>query len=295
MNVVRKSGLVALVALNLSCGGGSSSPTPATPPTTVAAVPSPSPTVAPSAAPSPSAATACRFGKGTPDTFCARRSAVMLGDIDRAIDRAIQAHPTFFNTGDSVGPGAYRVLRSAEYHQAVVAELQAAGFCAETDTTTVSVRNGTEFSEDYDIILGTGHVRRGDGSYRQTCSPPSFPLDAADVIAYVRVAFYSIRCPEGVAIPRNGEDKLPIGCTGFVTASPKTKDNLDVNERLVGSRIDWTLEQEGEKVRVSDFEGQAFNKIVFAASGGHYNLCAEVKGIKGCQFGEVVEQTKVVP
>lgn len=280
--------MAALVATALSCSGGSSSPSaPASGPSPTAAAPSPSPSTAPSAPASPAAA-ACKYGKGTPDTFCARRIPALLAEVETAVDRLVQQHPEYFNVNDTNGPAGYKVLKPLEYHQGVVSNLQSAGFCAETDTTTVSVRNGVEFSEDYDILLGTGHVRRGQGTYRQTCSPPSFPLDPADVIAYVRVAFYSIRCEAGIEVPRNGEDRLPVGCTGFVTATPKTRDNLDVNENLIGNRVDWTFEQEGEHVRVNDFPDVAFNKILTAVNAGHWLLCAEIKGIKGCQFGEVV-------
>jgi len=189
---------------------------------------------------------------------------------------------------DQNGTGGYKVLKPAEYYQGVTASLQSAGFCAETDSVSVSVRNGIDFSEDYDILLGTGHVRRGQGSYRQTCTPPSFPLDASQVISYIRVAFYSIRCPEGVEVPRNAEDKLPVGCTGFVTATPKTKDNLDVKQGLIGTQIDWTFEQEGEHVRLNEFgDDVPFNKVLTAVNLGHWTLCATVKAFRGCQFGEV--------
>jgi hypothetical protein len=227
---------------------------------------------------------------GDPDTFCVRKGAALLPDVDAAIDRVVQQHPDWFVLTDQNGTGGYKVLKPAEYYQGVTASLQSAGFCAETDTVSVSVRNGIDFSEDYDILLGTGHVRRGQGSYRQTCTPPSFPLDASQLISYIRVAFYSIRCPEGIAVPRNAEDKLPLGCTGFVTATPKTKDNLDVKQGLIGTQIDWTFEQEGEHVRLTDFADDVpFNKILFAANAGHWTLCATVKAFRGCQFGEVVE------
>ena len=281
--------MVSLVATALSCSGGSSpsAPAPAPAPSATAAVPSPAPSVAPSTGPTP-AATACRFGMGSADTVCGRQSPALLGNMDAAIDALVQKHPDWFNQNDVNGPGGYKVLASvADYHQGVVDNLRAAGMCAETDTTAVSVRGGVDFSEDYDILLATGHIRRGSGSYRQTCTPPSFPLDLSQVISYVRVAFYSIRCPDGVPLPRNGEDKLYVGCTGFVTATAKTKDNIDVNPNLVGNQIDWTLEQENEYIRVSDFADVAFNKIVFAANPGVYALCAQIKTFRGCQYGEV--------
>jgi hypothetical protein len=208
--------------------------------------------------------------------------------VDAAIDRVVQQHPEWFITSDQNGTGGFKVLKPTEYYQSVTSSLQSAGFCAETDTVSVAVRNGIDFSEDYDILLGSGHIRRGAGSYRQTCTPPSFPLDASQLISYVRVAFYSIRCPDGIELPRNAEDKLFVGCTGFVTATPKTKDNLDVKQGLIGTQIDWTFEQEGEHVRLNDFADDVpFNKILTAVNPGHWTLCATVKAFKGCQFGEV--------
>ena len=286
LRIVPTGLLAALAATASTCGGGSSpsAPVAATSPSVAPA--SPSPTVAPSAPASP-AATACKYGMGDPDTFCARKNAALLPDVDAAIDSVVQQHPDWFIMSDQNGPGGYKVLKPAEYYQGVTASLQSAGFCAETDTVSVSVRNGIDFSEDYDILLGTGHVRRGQGSYRQTCSPPSFPLDASQLISYIRVALYSIRCPDGVEVPRNAEDRLPIGCTGFVTATPKTKDNLDVKRGLIGDQIDWTFEQEGEHVRLNDFADVPFNKTAVGIKPGHWNLCATVKGFQGCQFGEV--------
>jgi hypothetical protein len=294
LRIVPTGLLAALAATALTCGGGSSPSAPVAATSPGAAPASPSPTVAPSASASP-VATACKYGKGDPDTFCERRNAVLLPDVDAAIDRVVEQHPDWFILTDQNGPGGYKVLKQPEYYQGVTASLQSAGFCAETDTVSVSVRNGTDFSEEYDILLGTGHVRRGQGSYRQTCTPPSFPLEASDLIAYVRVAFYSIRCPDGVEVPRNAEDRLPLGCTGFVTATPKTKDNLDVKRGLIGDQVDWTFEQEGEHVTLNDFADVPFNKILFGANAGHWLLCATVKTFKGCQFGEVVQPTTTTP
>ena len=44
-----------------------------------------------------------------------------------------------------------------------------------------------------------------------------------------------------VTPPRNADNVLPIGCTGFVTATAKDKDNLDVDPRLVPTTIRWTV------------------------------------------------------
>src|SRR5262249_26100085 len=226
--------------------------------------------------------------------FCNRQTAALLGNVDAAIDATVQQHPDWFNQNDINGPAGYKVLRpAADYYGAVVANLQGAGMCAETDTASLSVRNGTEFSEDYSLLLSTGHIRRGTGSYRQTCTPPSFPLELSQLISYVRVAFYSIKCPDGVATPRNGDGKLPVGCTGLVTATAKTKDNIDVNPGLVGNKIDWTLAQDGDFLHVTDFPDVDFNKIAYGANSGPFALCAQIKTYSGCLYGEVSEPTPV--
>ena len=50
-----------------------------------------------------------------------------------------------------------------------------------TPTTAPRRRSGSratnDFSEDYDMLLSSGHMRRGDGAYRQTCTPATFPVD----------------------------------------------------------------------------------------------------------------------
>ena len=117
----------------------------------------------------------CPFGFGTLETFCGRSGAQFAGEVDAAIDRLVQQQPDYFNTSDTNGPSSFKVLKPHEYHVGVVAALQTRGFCAETDDATVVVKNSNIFSETYDILLGTGHIRRG--GYRESCNPPSFPVD----------------------------------------------------------------------------------------------------------------------
>jgi len=152
----------------------------------------------------------------------------------------------------------------------------------------VSVRNSRNFSETWDILQPSGHVRRGNRAYVQTCSPPAFPVEPAEAIAYVRVAFFGIQCEDGITPPRNGENVLPIGCRGFVTATPKQRNNADVPAHIVGSDISWRLDQSGDPVIVHDDPHNAFNKTVVALNAGRYSLCATSHGVEGCQHAEVV-------
>jgi len=232
---------------------------------------------------------ACRYGLGTLDTTCARRTGQFEPDVNAAIDRVAVRHPEYFDTSVNQGTGEWRVLRSRDYLEGVVAELERVRFCAETDeVSAVALKNGSEFSETYDVLLPTGHVRRGNRAYQETCSPPSFPVVPAEAIAYVRVAFYSITCEEGITPPRNGENVLPLGCRGFVTATPKQRNNEDVPRHIIGSDIAWRIEQAGDVVGVRDDESNAFNKVLVGRNPGRYSLCATSHGIEGCQHAEVV-------
>jgi hypothetical protein len=221
------------------------------------------------------------------DTTCVRGAPVFLEKIDAAIDQLVQQRPELFNLEDAAGPGSYQVLDTTQYYAGVVKNLEAMAFCANADNNQVQLKNSNEFSEHYDILLSSIHIRRGNGSYRATCNPPAFPLDAADLIDGVRVAFFGFDCPAGVEVPKNGAGQLPVGCVGFVTATPKTKDNKDVDPRVHGPDIQWIHWEGHEQVTVEDFPGVAFNKTLVGVQEGSFRLCAVVKGVEGCLNGTV--------
>ena len=243
---------------------------------------SPNPGPSPSPTPSP-----CPYGKGILDTTCLRGVPVFLEKVDAAIDQLVQQRPEIFEMGDAAGPGGYRVLDNDQYQAGVVKNLEAMAFCAAAENNQIELKNSNEFSEHYDILLSTQHVRRGEGSYRATCNPPAFPLDAADLIDGIRVAFFGFRCPEGVEAPNNGAGRLPVGCEGYVTATPKTRDNKDVDPRVHGPDIQWIQWEGHEQVLVEDFPGVAFNKTLTGLQEGGFRLCAVVKGVEGCLNGTV--------
>jgi len=274
--------LLVAAACSSSPSGPVVTPSPSSPLAVSSPVPSPS-------ASAPPAAAACRYGLGTLDTTCARRSGQFEPEVNAAIDRLAERHPEYFDTSVNQGTGEWRVLRPREYLDGVVAELERVRFCAETDQVSdVALKNGSEFSETYEVLLPTGHVRRGNRAYQETCSPPSFPVVASEAIAYVRVAFYSITCEEGITAPRNGENVLPLGCRGFVTATPKQRNNEDVPHHIIGGDVVWRLEQSGEVVIVHDDPSNAFNKMLVGRNAGRYSLCATSHGVEGCQYAEVV-------
>jgi hypothetical protein len=213
---------------------------------------------------------------------------VFVSEIEAAIDKLVQEKPELFDKTNSVGATGHLVLDLDKYYAGIVENLQAKGMCANFDFQEIQVKNSADFSEQYDVILSTGHIRRGDGAYRSTCRPSNFPVDATDWIDSIRVGFYGITCPDGKTPPRNGEKLLPVGCVGFVTATPKDRNNVDVDHRIVGPEITWNFRQGSQVVMVEDDPREAFNKVLTGLAEGEFGLCATVHGIEGCLSGQVI-------
>jgi hypothetical protein len=167
-------GLGTLLAL--SCGGGSSPPSSARPAATT-------PVSGPSAVGGVGAAS-CPFGKGTVETACTQgKSGLLLADVDAAIEQVAQQRPGVLDVNNQASPnsGQYKILDPKAFIDGVAANLRAAGNCAQADydfpLQRINVKNGNDYSEDYDLVLSSGYVRRGPKSYRQTCTPAAFPVD----------------------------------------------------------------------------------------------------------------------
>jgi hypothetical protein len=173
--------LAAATALaHLSCG--SSPPSSSTPPTTIAR-PTPTPPPASGSGDTFNDAS-CSLGKGTTDTDCDRTASKLLREYETAIDLLVAQKPEIFDLHDEAVPntGTYRVLDKDAYMDGMVMNLRAAHLCAERDPDdgaqeTIRLKNSNDFSEAYDVIVSSGHIRRGEGAYRLTCEPASFPVD----------------------------------------------------------------------------------------------------------------------
>jgi hypothetical protein len=105
-------------------------------------------------------------------------------DVEAAMDLLIRQKPQIFDLTSEAAPGteAYRVLDKEAYMAGLVNNLRAAGLCAERDADdysqqTIRVKNANDFSVDVDVLLSSGHMRRGGGMYRQTCTPAAFPVE----------------------------------------------------------------------------------------------------------------------
>ena len=120
-------------------------------------------------------------------------------------------------------------------------------------------------------------------------APTATPAPDRGPIDSIRVGFFGISCKNGKTAPRNGERRLPVGCTGYVTATPKDKNNVDVPLSVHGPDIDWDL-MWGDgtvDVRPPTFAND-FNKDLFGIRPGEFSLCATVKGVEGCLHGLVI-------
>ena len=122
-----------------------------------------------------------------------------------------------------------------------------------------------------------------------SAAPTPTPSQDPGSIYDIRVAFFGINCGKGNPVPNNGWKKLPKGCRGYVTATPKRKDGTDVPAKEHGPDIDWSMLYGSEFVDVQEptFESD-FNKDLVGLKVGGFGLCATVKGVTGCLAGQVV-------
>jgi hypothetical protein len=122
-------------------------------------------------------------------------------------------------------------------------------------------------------------------------SPGASPSPGGNcsVVASVRVGFFGIACPSGIA-PRNGEGVLPMGCIGFVTATPKNAQGEEVPRAVHGPVVAWAVEVGSDRVRlVSTAEEfnrnavpEAVGDVVVAATNTPPS-CGPVRGSFGFQ------------
>ena len=131
----------------------------------------------------------CALGPGQLNAECGRSQSKLHGAVVAAIDLLVQQSAQLFdkNSESGAGTGQFRVLDKEGYLRGLVANLAAAGYCSERDPDDaryerILVKNDNGFSENFDVLTASGYIRRG-GSYFETCSPASFPVDRGDLPA----------------------------------------------------------------------------------------------------------------
>jgi hypothetical protein len=162
-----------------SCDGGRPQSSPSGPP-----IPTPSPSPLPSGGGGGPVASSCPIGPGSLQASCSRTSPRLLSEVEDAMNALIDQRPEIFDLQTEAAPGsrAYLVRDRQAYLDGLVDNLRKQGLCAERDIDnilqdSIRAKNSNDFSEDFDVLLGDGFMRRGAGAYRQTCSPAGFPVD----------------------------------------------------------------------------------------------------------------------
>jgi hypothetical protein len=150
-------------------------------PSPVLGGPTPAPTPSPGATPTPSPSApppssgSCKLPpSNTPDVPCSMQNPVFLGPVDKAITLLTQQQPSLFDFNNNLCDNCYYVKDAAAFAGGVMKNLSAGGYCTRYDGEELAVKNTNSFNEQYDILLASGHIRRGSGSYRGTCTPSWF-------------------------------------------------------------------------------------------------------------------------
>src|SRR6187551_1916318 len=135
--------------------------------------PTPAPVPTPVPAPTPSTPrVACGVGAGTGDGLeehCPRTSPSYLSEVDAAINRVV-------DRDRRAGAGGFWVQDIDGFFEEVVKEIaEGSQLCAVVDADLeIAVKRSNELSEQYKLMWSSGYLRRGDSSYRATCSPAWF-------------------------------------------------------------------------------------------------------------------------
>jgi hypothetical protein len=161
--------LVLVPFLALSCNDSTppAAPDPVVPPAAAPPTTTPPP-------PPPAATLGCNVEPSTFNENCVKLSPAFLGQVEAAINRVVARRPDLFNFNDQRGPAGFMVLDGDAYHHEVLVELRAAGYCAVKDHNEIGVKISNDLNDQFHIMLSSGHVRRGESSYRSTCRPAWF-------------------------------------------------------------------------------------------------------------------------
>lgn len=144
---------------------------------TPAPTPKPTPTPQPTPSPTtePPAGSSCSLPPSNPASpSCTDESALLYGPVDTALTAVTNSRPDLFDLDNKVCANCYYVKNINGYVKQVQNQLAAQGICSYWDGEELAVKNTNQYSEQYDILLASGHMRRGVGSYRGICRPAWF-------------------------------------------------------------------------------------------------------------------------
>jgi hypothetical protein len=275
------------ILLHSACGGSKASPT----------GPSPLPTATPTPGSSnpvpPAAAGACAsLEKVTQKSACNVASATLTDQVSSAIERVIASRADLFDEGKNER-GDPHIKNQKGYYEAVIAELDSAGYCAARVSPTdldIHVTNSYHSSDRFQIMTGYSYPWRGKASYVESCMPAAIPKAEINSVDWVYVTAYGVQCPAGVTLTnpfiRGNRAEMPLECEIAITATPKTWGGLDVPLSVSGDSVEW-IHESGEFV-FWVWPDQPYNVTLSPRGTGPAKLCAKVSGVIGCLDGAIV-------
>lgn len=162
--------------VSTSSGGGGSTPVLGSVPANPSPTPSPTPegSEPPAEDPAPSSGP-CRLPPSSPASpVCTDASPLLLAEVEAALDAVTERFPGLFDFNDTRCSNCYLVRDPSRYIDEVIKQLSRQGVCASGGLEELGIKSSNDFSEQYDILLASDHMRRGAGSYRGVCRPATF-------------------------------------------------------------------------------------------------------------------------
>jgi hypothetical protein len=169
------SKVASVSAITIPVIGLSSAPSPTPTPTPEAPAPTATPTPEPTPTPPPPASSSCQLPPSNPSNpVCSEATPQLLGVVEEALDTVTERFPELFDFNNTRCGNCYYVKNPHRYITEVIEELGRRGVCTDGVYEELGMKSSNDFSEQYDIILSTNHMRRGTNSYRGVCWPAIF-------------------------------------------------------------------------------------------------------------------------
>jgi hypothetical protein len=151
---------------------GSVPDAPAPTPTPDQETPDPAPTPDPQAPPTSSS---CHLPPSAPaNPSCSDASPLLEAQVEAALDTVTERFPELFDFADTRCENCYFVKDVPRYFDEVIKQLKRQSLCTDGVREELGIKSSNDFSEQYDIILVSEHMRRAPGAYRGVCRPAIF-------------------------------------------------------------------------------------------------------------------------
>jgi hypothetical protein len=123
----------------------------------------------------PPASGSCNLPPSNPASpTCTDASPLLAVEVETALDAVTDGFPELFDFDDTKCENCYLVRDPNRYFDEVIRQLNRQGLCTDGVREELGIKSSNDFSEQYDILLASGHMRRFPSSYRGVCRPATF-------------------------------------------------------------------------------------------------------------------------